>query len=312
MSSKILIVGAGAIGGFYGALLARSGAEVSVVCRSDYDYVRRHGFEIDSHTLGRWRFRPAQVLRQAGDYRDCADYLLLCSKVVADIDRVGLIREGLAGKTAIAFIQNGVDIEAELLSAFPDRVLISGLAYICCNRVAPGHIKHLAYGKLTIGALTPDSAGLGQRLGDLFAAGGADCEISRDIVASRWQKCVWNAPFNPLSVLSGGLATQAILQSQEDFVRDIMQEVCRIASASDHPLPDDTVDLNIERTRHMPPYKTSMLLDFEHGRPMETEAILGNAVRAAQRLNVETPRLQALYALMRLRELQIRENRAPQ
>lgn len=308
MNGKILIVGAGAIGGFYGALLARAGAEVSVVCRSDYDYVSRHGFQIDSHELGCWQFRPAQVLRQACEYQDNADYLILCSKVVAGIDRVNLIRAGLTAETAIAFIQNGVDIESELLAAFPDRVLISGLAYICCNRVAPGHIKHLAYGKLTLGALTPDDAGLSQRLRDLCAAGGADCEISRDIVASRWQKCVWNAPFNPLSVLSGGLATQAILQSQEGFVRDIMHEICRIAAASGHPLPYDTVELNIERTRHMPPYKTSMLLDFEQGRPMETEAILGNAVRAAQRLNLECPRLQSLYALMRLRELQISQS----
>ncbi|WFP49382.1 2-dehydropantoate 2-reductase [Methylomonas sp. EFPC3] len=311
MSDKILIIGTGAIGGFYGALLAQSGAEVSVVCRSDYETVSRQGFQIDSHALGRWRFQPAQVLRRAHDYKDCADYLILCSKVVADIDRVNLIRAGLSDKTAIAFIQNGVDIEAELLAAFPDRVVISGLAYICCNRLAPGHIRHLAYGKLTIGALTPDDAGLSERLRDLFIAGGGDCEISHDIIASRWQKCVWNAPFNPLSVLSGGLATQAILQNQENFVGEVMEEVCRIAAACGHPLADDTVDINLERTRNMPAYKTSMLLDFEQGRPMETEAILGNAIRAAQRHRIECPRLQSLYALMQLRELQIHENRPP-
>ena len=311
MSDKILIIGTGAIGGFYGALLAKSGAEVSVVCRSDYQTVSHHGFEIDSDTLGRWRFRPAQVLRQAHDYKDCADYLILCSKVVEGVDRVNLIRAGLSGKTAIAFIQNGVDIEAELHAAFPSNPLISGLAYICCNRIAPGRIKHLAYGKLTLGTVDPGGAASCARLRDLFLAGGGDCEISQNIIASRWQKCVWNAPFNPLSVLSGGLATQAILQNQENFVREVMEEVCRIAAACGHPLADDTIDINIERTRNMPPYKTSMLLDFEQSRPMETEAILGNAVRAAQRHRIECPRLQSLYALMRLRELQIHENRPP-
>lgn len=129
-----------------------------------------------------------------------------------------------------------------------------------------------------------------------------------DIVTSRWIKCVWNAPFNPLSVLSGGLATQDILQTQEVFVRDIMREVCTIAAACGHLLPNDVVDTNITNTYNMPSYKTSMLLDFEQGHPMETEVILGNAVRAAEREKVECPNLKALYALMKLRELNIQSS----
>ncbi|WKJ90331.1 2-dehydropantoate 2-reductase [Methylomonas montana] len=306
MSDKVLVVGAGAIGGFYGALLARAGAEVAVVCRSDYQVVKRQGYRIESHALGNWQFMPGQVLRDVREYQDQADYLLLCTKLTADIDRVGLIRAAASKNTAIVFIQNGVEIEPELQQAFPDNLLISGLAFICCNRVAPGVIDHLAYGKLVLGNLADRDEPETPHLRDLFQKAGIECEIGADIVTSRWQKCVWNAPFNPLSVLSGGLATQAILQNQENFVRRVMQEVCSIAAACGHALPAGIVEANIALTGDMPPYKTSMLLDFERGHTMETEAILGNAVRAAQRQGVDCPCLQSLYALMQLRELQIR------
>lgn len=308
MSDKVLIVGAGAIGGFYGGLLAKAGAEVAVVCRSEYDAVKRQGYRIDSVALGSWQFRPSRVLRNAAEYQGQADYLLLCAKVTADIDRVALIRAGVGKQTAIVFIQNGVETEQELQQAFPDNPLISGLAFICCNRVAPAEIHHLAYGKLILGCLSEAGLEETEHLRDLFQRAGIECLPSDDIVASRWQKCVWNAPFNPLSVLSGGLATQAILQNQEDFIRRIMQEVCSIADACGHPLPTNIVESHIALTRDMPPYKTSMLLDFEHGHAMETEAILGNAVRAARRQGVDCPCLESLYALMRLRELQIRAN----
>ena len=96
-----------------------------------------------------------------------------------------------------------------------------------------------------------------------------------------------------------------ILQSQEAFVRSIMQEICRIAEASGCQLPDNTVDINIEITYEAPPYKTSMLLDYENGHPMETEAILGNAVRAASRLGITCPHLESVYTLMKLRELKL-------
>lgn len=308
MNNKVLIVGAGAIGGFYGGLLAKAGADVSVVCRSDYHVVKQQGYRIESQALGFWQFTPSQVLRDAADYNDQADYLILCSKVTPDIDRKALIRDAVAPHTAIVLIQNGVEIEQELQQAFPNNLLISGLAFICCNRLAPGEISHLAYGKLILGNLSDGHDPKVLYLRDLFLRAGIECEISDDIIASRWQKCVWNAPFNPLSVLSGGLATQAILQNQENFVRRVMQEVCSIAEACGHPLPANIVENHIALTRDMPPYKTSMLLDFERGHTMETEAILGNAVRAAQRQGVDCPCLQSLYVLMQLRELQIRSN----
>jgi 2-dehydropantoate 2-reductase len=303
---KVSVIGTGAVGSFYGSLLAKQGVEVSVVARSDYEYVKVHGIEITSDTkLGNYHFQPHTVVRNAAELTEKPDYVLLCIKVVEHADRVGLLKDAVGPNTAIVLISNGIDVEDEIASAFPNNELISGLAFICVTRTAPGKIWHQAYGRLALGNYPQGLSEKTQALCSTFEQSGITCIASEDIVAARWQKCVWNAPFNPLSVLSAGLSTNDILSSQEPFVRAIMEEICLIAEATGHPLPADTVAKNIESTYKMPPYKTSMLLDFEAGRPMETEAILGNAVRAGRKAGVTIPHLESVYALMKLRELKL-------
>jgi 2-dehydropantoate 2-reductase len=302
MAHKVLVIGAGAIGAFYGSLLAKAGAEVAVVCRSDYEHVKKRGFAINSDVLGNWHFKPAQVLKNACDYKGIADYVLLCTKVIPSLDRAALLRPAVSNQTTIVFIQNGVEIEQELQDAFPDNEVISALAFICCNRILPGQIAHLAYGRLALGTLPGGTSNNAATLCKYFNRAGIECNASANIIAERWKKCVWNAPFNPLSVLSGGLLTLDILQAQEPLVRNLMQEICNIAAACGNVLPTDIIDDNIDSTYAMPPYKTSMLIDFQNGQPLETEAILGNAVRAANRTGVPCPHLETVYALMRLRE----------
>lgn len=303
---KVLVIGTGAVGGFYGSLLAKTGAQVSVVARSDYEHVKTHGIEIRSETrLGHYHFQPAAVVRDAKELADKPDYVLLCIKVVEDADRAGLLRDALGPDTAIVLVSNGVEIEDEIAAAFPGHELVSGLAFICVTRTAPGRIWHQAYGRLALGNYPNGLSDKTKALCAAYERSGIHCVAAEEIVTARWQKCVWNAPFNPLSVLSGGLSTNHILATQEPFVRAIMTEICRIAEAQGHPLPPDIVDKQVDSTQKMPPYKTSMLLDFESGRPMETEAILGNAVRAGRGAGVEIPHLESIYALMKMRELQL-------
>lgn len=308
MTDKILIVGTGAIGGFYGALLAKTSAEISVVCRSDYQQVKKHGFKVDSSRFGDLSFRPHQILTNVREYPDQADYLILCTKVLPELDRVKLIKDAVSAQTSIVLIQNGIDIEQEISEAFPDNEVISALAFVCSNRIEAGAISHLAYGRLTLGCYPHGISHKTEHLALLFRQSGLECICTEDIIAGRWQKCVWNAPFNPLSVLSGGLLTKDILLTQEKLVRHIMQEVCSIAKASGHALPDDVIDNNINSTYDMPPYKTSMLLDFDRHHTMEIEAILGNSVRKAHELNIDCPYLESIYAMIKLRELALKKS----
>ncbi len=284
-----LIFGTGAIGGFYGSLLAQQGLQVSVVCRSDYSHIKQHGFQINSHELGQWSFQPEQTFNSTATVKTPVDYLLVCTKVLDNLDRVKLIKPAVGINTTIVLIQNGIAIEDEIIAAFPNNEVVSGLAFICCNRIHHGEIEHLAYGRLTLGNLPSGFSEKTRRLATFFNDAGIDCQLSEAITTARWQKCIWNAPFNPLSVLSGGLSTQTILQTQEPLIRAIMQEVFTIATALD--------------TQQMPPYKTSMLLDYQAGRPMEINAILGNTIKAASHTNTECPHLKTLFALLQLTEL---------
>ncbi|QSA97436.1 ketopantoate reductase family protein [Methylococcus sp. EFPC2] len=304
---NVLVIGTGAVGSFYGSLLARQGIAVSVLARSDYEHVKAHGIQIQTKN-DVYDFVPHQVVRSAAELSEKPDYILLCIKVVEGADRIGLLKNAVGPNTAIVLISNGIDIEQEIAEAFPDNELISGLAFICVTRTAPGKIWHQAYGRLALGNYPKGLSEKTQALAAAYEKSGINCVASEDITTARWQKCVWNAAFNPLSVLSGGLATSDILNTQEAFCRVIMEEIAAIAKASGHPLADDIVEVNISSTHKMPPYKTSMLLDFEAGRPMETEAILGNAVRYGLRLGVAIPHLEAVYALMKLRELKLQQD----
>lgn len=305
--NRVLIVGAGAIGSFYGALMADNGAVVSVVCRSEFEVIRDQGFAIASSALGDRIFRPAQVLRSPADYQGGApDFLIVSVKVVHGTDRAELIRAAVGPATVIVLIENGVEIEAEIAAAFPDNELLSALAYIQVSRVAPGKVQHHALGDLTLGSFPAGASARCRQFAALVQRDGVRCTVTDNVVTARWHKCVWNAVFNPISVLGGVLDTAAILAPAEGtaLVRQAMHEVICIAAACGHALPVAMVDQFIERTLQAPPYKTSMALDFEHGRPMEVEVILGNAVRAARREQVAIPALESLYALMRMVEAQ--------
>lgn len=306
---NILVIGTGAIGSFYGALLAKAGHRVAVAARSDYETVKANGIRIRSDVLGEYSFRPTAVVRSGAELEARPDCVLLCIKVVEGADRVGLLRGAVGPGTSIVLISNGIGIEPEIAAAFPENELISGLAFIGVTRTAPGEIWHQAYGRLMLGNYPGGVSERVQALASSFEQAGVNGIATENITTARWQKCVWNAAFNPLSVLAGGLDTLEILSTQEAFVRAIMQEIRAVAAATGHPLPEDIVDKNVASTYKMPAYKTSMLVDFEAGQPMETEAILGNAVRAGQRAGVAIPHLESVYALMKLRELQAGKSR---
>lgn len=302
---NILIIGTGAVGSFYGSLLARQGHTVSVLARSDYEAVKTQGIAITSSALGDYHFRPHQVVRSGAELTEKPDYVLQCIKVVKEADRIGMLKDTLGPNTRIVLISNGIDIENEIAEAYPEHELISGLAFICVTRTAPAKIWHQAYGRLVLGNYPRGATDSTLALCASIKQSGINCVAFENIITARWQKCVWNAAFNPISVLSGGLGTAEILKAQEPLLRSVMHEITTIAHASGHTLADDVIDVSIGSTVTMPSYKTSMLIDFEAGRPMETEAILGNAVRWGRRLGVAIPHLETLYGLMTLRELSL-------
>ena len=312
MQPRILVVGTGAIGGFYGGKLAQAGASVSTLCRSDYETVKSEGIRVTS-TFGDFHFTPEKVIRDLKEYGSPPDYVLVGLKVLPEINTADIIKEVVGSNTAIVLLQNGAEIEEPVARAFPNNEIISGLAFICVTRTDPGHIDHVDFGRLVIGRFPAGKSDKIDLLAALFNDSGVPCTVSEDVVTDRWRKLVWNAPFNPISVLAGGADTKTMVDNPEslELARQVMEEVCKIAEVVGHPLSAGVVEENIEGTRRMAPYKSSMLVDFEAGRPMEVEAILGNGIRAAKRHNLAVPYMESLYGLLKVVDKKIRSQKNP-
>lgn len=297
---KVLVVGAGAVGAYYGGRLAQAGLSVATLCRSHCQIIAEQGFSIESLD-GSFHFMPDQVISTTDEYIGEADYILVAVKVLPNLDLPTLLKPIVHPKSAIILLQNGVEIEADIAETFPENTIISGLAFTCISRVAANQIQHTCFGRITLGKFPSGEAAEVIWLADRFKKAGVPCKVSTNIIKDRWLKLIWNAPFNPISVLAGGLTTREIMDSEllVAMTREIMEEVRTVAAAAGHPLPHEIIQRNLDGTNQMAPYKTSMLLDYEANRPMETEAMLGNALRVAQNHNLATPRLQLLYVLLK-------------
>ena len=296
---KILNVCCGAVGACFCGRLAQHGAEVAVTVRRDRELIEQQGFRIKS-IGGDFVFRPQAVLNSAAEYRDQADYVILTSKVLPGADAVELLKAAITPHTVIVLIQNGLGIEDALQAAFPDNEILSAVAYIGVTRTAPGELDHQGAGKLILGRFGGGASSAGEKLCAAFTAAGIPADYTEDIAFYRWKKLLWNVPFNSLSVLGGGLLTCEMTDNGEVemLCRKLMQEVIAAAHACGVELPESMVEENIVYTRNFPPYKTSMLVDCEHNRPLEVEAIVGSVVRLARKHALNTPHLETVYAIL--------------
>ena len=302
-SPEILVVGAGAVGVYFGGRLAQAGARVYVVARSDAKALEGNGgvYKIKSID-GDFDFKPQRVLSSASECPVKPDFLIVSLKALPDVDPVALARPAVGPGTAILVLQNGIGNEDRFAEAFPDNEILGAIAYIGASRPAPGQVLHQDVCKLVLGRFPKGPSARADALCSLFNKAKVNCKASPDIVLNRWSKLLWNAPYNPISVIGGHADTKTMTEIPEVVAlsRKVMEEVAAIAKADGYELSSEAIESNLSLTARMSPYKTSMLQDFEAGRPLELEAILGNPLKVAARHGVEAPSLRALYALLKL------------
>lgn len=301
-SPQVLVVGSGGIAGLYGALLHKAGWQVSIVARSDHAIIREHGLTVES-TLGDLSFRPAQVYAdtsEAAPHR----HVLLAVKMLPTTDLATILKPVVNANTHIILIANGIDIETPIHNVFPNNQLTSGVAFVGSSRIAPGHIHHLAFGRLLLGNFPSGSSDDCQALAQALTEAGISAVCRDHIVTERWKKSVWNASFNPLSVATNGADTGQMLATTESeaLVRNIMAEVIEVANSEGHQLSTDLIDANITQTRQMPPYHTSMALDYLNQQPIELDALVGSVVDYANRHKLAIAHLRTLHGILKLRD----------
>lgn len=307
MKRSILLIGSGAVGSYYAARLAQAGAHVAVLCRSDHDVVKKQGITVTS-VSGDYHFTPEAVIRSAVEFGSQADYIIVATKVLPEINVPELIKPAVSPATAIVLLQNGIEIEEPVAAAFTGNEIISAIAFISVYRPEYGIIHHMDYGRIVLGRYPSGASNKTDALALLFRNAGVPCDVNQDIVSARWRKLMWNAPFNPISVLAGGATTAEMVESEptRKVAVEIMREIAALAEKAGHPIPPSSIDAIIADTKAMAPSKTSMLQDYERGRPMEVDAILGNTIRIAHRLQVPVPYCESLYGLLSLADLKNR------
>lgn len=293
---SVAVVGAGAIGLYYGGRLAQAGEDVRFLLRSDFDEVSRNGLRVES-VHGDFHLPQVKTFRTAEEIGP-VDLVIVAWKATAN-DRLAevlppLLHEG----TQVLTLQNGLG-NCEVIEAItgPDRVL-GGLCFVCINRLEPGFVRHTAGGRVTLGEWQDDDRGRAEEIARRFKAAGIPGEAVGNLREAQWKKLVWNVPFNGLAIAEGGVTTDVLLADPavEAEVRALMTEVVAAARAMGLEVEDEWIDFNIERTRPMGPYKPSSMIDFVEGREVELEPIWQEPLRQAKEAGVETPHLEKLLA----------------
>ncbi len=295
---KIAIVGSGAIGSYYGALLARAGEDVHFLMRSDFAAVKARGLRVEQGDES-FTLPDPQIYASTREIGPC-DWVIVALKATANEALPDLLAPLVYEETAILTLQNGLGNEAFLGRHFGDDRILGGLCFICVNRLEAGVIKSFYPGYMTVGEYVGGPRERTREIARMWEKAGVRCQLAESLAEARWRKLVWNVPFNGLAIVAGGIDTQAILARPEleKLARALMQEVQAIAAAAGYRIEDAFLDRQFEVTYPMGPYKPSSLIDYELGREVEIEAIWGEAVRQAHALEVEAPRLEMLYQLL--------------
>lgn len=306
--TRYAILGAGAIGGFFGGRLHLAGHEVHFVDRSQHEHLRREGFVVESPEET-WRTGPLSAAPTLGELPP-VDVVLVCLKTTQTADLAAQLAPLLRPGLQVALLQNGLEGEARCAPQLPGATVLGAICFIACTKIAPGHLRHFAYQGIGLGEHAGEGRPAGRtpaveaRVADLAAAG-VDAQAEPDLRLARWRKLVWNVPFNGLSTLLDA-STEELLGAADNraLVSDLMDEIvagahaecaARTPGAPDRRLPADLPARMLALTDRMPPYPTSMKVDFDHGRPLEVEAVLGEPVRAAAAAGCELPRARMLH-----------------
>lgn len=346
----ILVVGAGAVGCFYASKLQQRHRDreilVSLVCRSNYRAIAASGVSLQTHSFGNYHFTPHKVfpsIESAGEAGISWDFVVVTTKALPDVtndahDIRPLVTRGLGG-SCIVLIQNGVGIEEVHRDEFPENPVVSAVTVISAEQVQHGVIRQNRWTRISMGAYTNGQAKPNSLISDqellsrltkrtdecikqlvewFTATGIKDAEHVSELSLqqTRWHKLCINASMNPSSVLSGGTTNSrmALDPHLREHLKACMDEIFTTAPQilgiefddRKHASPDRILRSTERNTGGKP----SMLLDWQSGRPMELEVILGNPLRIAKRQGLHMPRLQSLYALLKMAQVRRREEAA--
>jgi 2-dehydropantoate 2-reductase len=314
---KFGVAGAGAIGGYVGACLARAGAEVTLFARGPHlEAMQAHGLRV-LHEDGDFEVRP----NVTGDLAAIADsdVLFLGVKAHALPELASKLGPMLGPDTIVVSMQNGIpwwysDVPLEsvdpggvIATNIPTNRVIGSIAYFATTLKEPGVIQHIEGNRLSIGEPDRSRSDRSKRIAEALIAGGIRAPITTRIRQEIWVKLLGNASFNPISALTGATLAEMVRDPQtQRVIRDIMSEVEAVAKSVGIEMLV-SIDQRIAGAENVGEHKTSMLQDLEAKRPLELDEVVGAVIELGERAGVDTPVMRAIYACAKLLD---RRNRA--
>ncbi|HMH80442.1 MAG TPA: 2-dehydropantoate 2-reductase [Candidatus Acidoferrum sp.] len=298
---RIAVVGAGAVGGYFGGMLARAGAHVTFIGRPAFvDAVRESGLFLDTV-----QFQEHVKVQASTDLTTAHDagIILFCVKTTDSTETARALGKVLSNDAVIVSMQNGVD-NAEKIGAASGLKAWPAAVYVAASVPAPGTVKHVGRGDLVLG---PQNE-ITQRLAAMFTRANVPCRISENLAGELWTKLVWNCALNALSAL-GKVTYGEILASADakQLLETTVYEVLAVAKASGiQPagLQDAKAALAgaYKVAEQMAATRSSTAQDMMRNKKTEIDSLNGFIVRRGRELNIPVPVNHALFTLVKLAE----------
>jgi 2-dehydropantoate 2-reductase len=300
---KIAVMGAGAVGCYFGGMLARAGHEVMLIGRAQHvDAVRRHGLFMETKTFQ--AHVPMQASEDASSVRGAQ--VVLCCVKSADTERAAAdMASHLDPNTVILSLQNGVDnaerlqaaLIAEVVTINPTMVS-AAVVYVAAEMAGPGHVRHHGRGELVIAPIAASA-----ELARLFGDAGLPVKVSANVIGELWAKLILNCCFNPMSAITQ-MPYGRIFQGAgvQDMMRDVVRECLAVAQGAGVTVPGNTWEGVEAIARTMPTQISSTAHDLARGKRTEIDHLNGYVLRKGEILGIATPVNLALHTLVRLLE----------
>ncbi len=292
---KYAIIGSGAIGIYYGGLLAKAGKEVHFLLRSDYEHVKEHGFQVDSCD-GSYCL-PKVNAHNTTETMPVCDVVIVSLKTTANNRLPQMLRPITSENTLVLLIQNGIGVEADLQAAMPQLQLAAGVAFICTLKTKPGYINHMGLGRLLVASYSCRDMEKLNAMVDEMVSVGLRVKTAPSYIDMRWQKAVWNMTFNGMTAAYNAPSAPSLLQDEDTkrTIRAMMSEIVAAANACGASgVTEDYADQMMEMTAKMPPFASSMKFDFDHHKPMELHYLYEKPIEEAHRHGCQMPLIEKL------------------
>ncbi|HXF74567.1 MAG TPA: 2-dehydropantoate 2-reductase [Methylomirabilota bacterium] len=295
---RIAVMGAGAVGGYFGAKLALAGHELAFIARGEHlKALRNHGLRVVSPSAD-MRVKTARFTDAASEI-GAVDLILFCVKSYDTEAAAESLKPMIGNRTTILSLQNGVDNPEKIARFWGAERTLAGVVYVGAQLTAPGIITHSAGGKIVFGRLDGAADENARAVERALKEAQIPCELSSNIRQVQWTKLLWNAPFCAIGCLARA-DTKQIVESKllTELARRCMAEVLEAARTQGIDLAPARLDETIAFSRGLGDFKPSMLQDLETGKPLEYEAFNGIVVKLLTQSGKAAPVNQTFYALL--------------